>query len=232
MLSPCWAVATVFAVHGSISSSLAARMPLVADHIAVGAGISKPGYALVMPAVGRLLTMPFVGRVVHRIGGRQATLLLISGRAALLPFIALMPSLRTLAAAMFVAGAFAGTVELAMNAEGIAAERELGRSIMPSRHGMWSVGGFLAGGLGWLLAHAHVDGRATFAVSASPWSGWRRGPAKACRRARPTRQSESGEKPPSFALPRGSILVIGLVGFAAVFAEADSADWSAVYLVS
>ncbi|NUT31807.1 MAG: MFS transporter [Hamadaea sp.] len=207
-------------------------MPWIADHVGVGTGVGKLGYALVMPAVGGLLTMPFAGRVVHRIGGRRATLLLISGWAASLTLIALMPSLPTLAAAMFVAGAFAGTADMAMNAEGIAVERELGRSIMSSLHGMWSIGGFLAGGVGWLLAHLDVDGRPHFAGISLAMIGvavW------ACRGlpAHPPEPDADGEdKPPRFALPRGPILIIGLVGFAAIFAEAASADWSAVYLVS
>ena len=47
------------------------------------------------------------------------------------------------------------------------------------------------------------------------------------------REAVSGEKHsgPAFSLPRGPVLIIGLVGFAAIFAEASSADWSALYLV-
>lgn len=232
VLSPRWAVATVFAVHGSISGSLAARMPWIADHVGVGSGVGKLGYALVMPAVGGLLTMPFAGRVVHRIGGRRATLLLISGWAASLTLIALMPSLPTLAAAMFVAGAFAGTADMAMNAEGIAVERDLGRSIMSSLHGMWSIGGFLAGGLGWLLAHLDVDGRPHFAGVSVAMIGVAAWACRGLPAHSPEPAADGEEKPPSFALPRGPILIIGLVGFAAIFAEAASADWSAVYLVS
>jgi len=232
VFSPRWAVATVFAVHGSISGSLAARMPWIAEHVGVGDGVGKLGYALIMPAVGGLLTMPFAGRVVHRLGGRRATLLLISGWAASLTLISLAPSLPTLALTMFVAGAFAGCADMAMNAEGIAVERQLGRSIMNSLHGMWSIGGFLAGGLGWLLAHFDVDGRVNFtavSIAMIALAAW------ACTglpKHVPEPESEGGEKPPRFALPRGPILIIGLVGFAAIFAEAASADWSAIYLVS
>ena len=38
------------------------------------------------------------------------------------------------------------------------------------------------------------------------------------------------EAPPRFALPPKSALLIGAVGFCAVFAEGASLDWSAVYL--
>lgn len=227
MISPRWAVATVFAVHGSVSGSLAARMPWIAEHVGVGQQVGRLGLALVMPAVGAVLAMPFAGRAVHRIGGRRATQLLISGWALSLVLVGLVPTLPTLAAAMFVAGAFAGTADMAMNAEGIAVERALGRSIMSSLHGMWSIGGFAAGGLGWLLAHFNVDGRLHFAgasvllIGVGIWAGT----------GLPRHTPEASEEAPRFALPRGPVLIIGLVGFAAIFAEAASADWSAVYLV-
>jgi MFS family permease len=206
-------------------------MPWIADHVGVTGNPGRLGYALVMPAVGALLTMPFAGRVVHRIGSRRATQILISGWAAALTLIAVAPSLPTLAAAMFLGGVFAGTADMAMNAEAIAVERRLGRSIMSSLHGLWSVGTVLAGGAGWLLAHFHVDGRAHFAgasvllVALGLWA------AASLPEPTPPAGDGAAEQPPRFALPRGPVLVIGLVGFAAIFAEAACADWSAVYLV-
>jgi hypothetical protein len=229
VISARWAVATVFAVHGSVSGSLAARMPWIAGHVGVTGNVGRLGYALVMPAVGAMLAMPFAGRVVHRIGGRRATQILISGWAVALTLVALAPSLPTLAAAMLLAGAFAGTADMAMNAEAIAIERRLGRSIMSGLHGLWSVGTVLAGGAGWLLAHLGVDGRAHFAGASVVLVGvglW------ACT-GLPGHPPPAGDeaKPPRFALPRGPVLVVGLVGFAAIFAEGACADWSAVYLV-
>ncbi|MEV6969166.1 MFS transporter [Hamadaea sp. NPDC051192] len=232
-MSPRWSVATIFAVHGSISGSLAARMPWIADHVGLaGGGVGKLGYALVMPSVGAILTMPFAGRVVHRLGGRRATLLLLTGWALALTLISFMPTLPTLAVAMFLAGAFAGTADMAMNAEGIAVERQLGRSIMSSLHGGWSIGGFLAGGVGWLLAHNDVSGRANFigatlvAIVVAVWA------CSYLPSQTPVEDEEEDDGAPRFALPKGPILIIGLVGFAAIFAEAASADWSAVYLVN
>ena len=50
-------------------------------------------------------------------------------------------------------------MDVAMNAHGVAVERELGRPIMSSLHGGWSVGGFLAAGLVAIAAAAGVDPR-------------------------------------------------------------------------
>lgn len=206
-------------------------MPWIAGHVGVGHEVGRLGYALIMPAAGALLTMPFAGRVVHHLGGGRATRLLMSGWAAALVLVAFAPSLVTLAAAMFVAGAFAGTADMAMNAEGIALERGLGRSVMSSLHGMWSVGTFLAGGLAWLLAHFDVDGRAHFAAAAAAMIALVLWAARGLPQHVPGPDEMGEHQPPRFALPRGPVLIVGLVGFAAVFAEVAAADWSAIYLV-
>ena len=100
---------------------------------------------------------------------------------------------------------------------------------------MWSVGGFAAGGIGWLMAHNGVDGRPHFAgmaifvaaVSIAVYSG-----LAAPLHTSAAAVSTEDDKGPRFAFPRGAILVIGLVGFASIFAEASGADWSAVYIVN
>lgn len=52
----------------------------------------------------------------------------------------------------------------------------------------------------------------------------------ACRWVLDLQPTEDEEPPPRFALPPRSALLIGAVGFCAVFAEGASLDWSAVYL--
>ncbi|WP_229867566.1 MFS transporter, partial [Streptomyces chryseus] len=52
----------------------------------------------------------------------------------------------------------------------------------------------------------------------------------ACRGVLDLRSAPDAQAPPRFALPPRSALVIGAIGFCAVFAEGASLDWSAVYL--
>jgi Major Facilitator Superfamily len=237
MIPSRWAAALVFAMHGIVAGTLAARMPWIAQHVGVGNGVGRLGYALVMPAVGGLLTMPFAGRIVHRFGNRRSIQVLMSCWGLSLILISWAPNLPALAAAMFLGGAFAGTADMAMNSEAIAVERELGRSIMSGLHGMWSIGGFAAGGIGWAMAHLGIDGRPHFAgiavlvtaISILTYSVLTR-PETASSAAPAGAAEEEGG--PKFAFPRGIVLVIGLVGFASVFAEASGADWSAVFLVN
>ncbi|GAB7185135.1 MFS transporter [Kitasatospora sp. Ki12] len=218
-------IALVFGVHGAVSGSFVTRIPWIQDRLDLSAG--QLGLALVMPAVGSSLAMPLAGRFVHRYGGRAAVRGLLSLWCLALALPALAPSLPVLCAVLLVYGATAGMADVAMNAQGVEIEERLGRSIMSGLHGMWSAGGLLASAFGILAAHLDLDARLQLAVTALVLLALAQ---PVCRGLPDLRAQEGAEEPPRFALPPRSSLVIGLVGFCAVFAEGASMDWSGVYL--
>ncbi|GAA5190369.1 hypothetical protein GCM10023322_45330 [Rugosimonospora acidiphila] len=144
------AIAAAFMVHGAVSGGLAARLPAISGHLGLSA--TTLGVALLMPAVGSVSTMPFTGWVVHRLGARSATRLLLTLWGAALVLPALAGNLWTLVAAFVVYGAAAGSSDVAMNAQAVEIERRAGRSIMSGLHGLWSVGSFAGSGVGALAA--------------------------------------------------------------------------------
>ncbi|PWI19807.1 MFS transporter [Streptomyces sp. Act143] len=220
-----YAVAAVFAVHGAVTGSFATRVPWIQDHASVSAG--QLGLALAFPALGASVAMPLAGRVSHRFGARNALRGLISLWTLSLVLPALSPNLWALCLALFVYGATAGMADVAMNALGVEVENRLGRSIMSSLHGMWSVGTLIGSAAGTLAAHLGSDARLhhTLAAAVLTCLG-----LLACRWVLDLQPAEDEEPPPRFALPPKSALLIGAVGFCAVFAEGASLDWSAVYL--
>ncbi|MER8101870.1 MFS transporter [Kitasatospora sp. NPDC094016] len=218
-------IALVFGVHGAVSGSFVTRIPWIQDRLDLSPG--QLGLALVMPAIGSSLAMPLAGRFVHRYGGRAAVRGLISLWCLALALPALAPSLPVLCVALLAYGASAGMADVAMNAQGVEIEQRLGRSIMSGLHGMWSAGGLLASGFGILAAHLDLDARLQLAVTALVLLALAQ---PVCRNLPDLRAPEGAEEPPRFALPPRSSLVIGLVGFCAVFAEGASMDWSGVYL--
>ncbi|ANW21146.1 MFS transporter [Streptomyces clavuligerus] len=220
-----WAVAMIFCTHGAVAGSFATRIPWIQDHTGVSAG--QLGLALAFPAVGASLAMPLAGWLSHRFGARTALrgLLTLWTLALLLPSLA--PDLLTLCAALFVYGATSGMSDVAMNASGVETENRLGRSIMSSLHGMWSVGALIGSAGGTLAAHLGTDARVhhALAVAILTVTG-----LLACRGVLDLRGTADEEPPPRFALPPRSAVIIGAVGFCAVFAEGASLDWSAIYL--
>ncbi|MDQ0778640.1 MFS family permease [Streptomyces aurantiacus] len=220
-----YAVAAVFAVHGAVTGSFATRVPWIQDHASVSAG--QLGLALAFPAIGASVAMPLAGGVSHRFGARAALrgLLALWTLALVLP--ALSPNLLTLCLALFVYGATAGMADVAMNALGVEVENRLNKSIMSGLHGMWSAGALVGSAAGTLAAHLGTDARVHHALAAVALTLLG---VVACQGVLDLRATEDEEPPPRFALPPKSALLIGAIGFCAVFAEGASLDWSAIYL--
>ena len=93
-----------------------------------------------MPGLGALLAMPFSGRLAHRHAFRPLVTTTIVAFCGSLALIALPTSLALLCVALLVFGATAGLADMAMNTQGVLVEKVLGRSVMSSLHGFWSVG--------------------------------------------------------------------------------------------
>ncbi|EFF89991.1 conserved hypothetical protein [Streptomyces sp. e14] len=220
-----YAVAAVFAVHGAVTGSFATRVPWIQDHASVSAG--QLGLALAFPALGASLAMPLAGRVSHRFGARAALRGLLALWTLSLVLPALSPNLPILCLALFVYGASAGMSDVAMNALGVEVEYRLGRSIMSGLHGMWSAGALIGSAAGTLAAHLGADARLHHVLAAGVLTLLGQ---VACSWVLDLQPAEDEEPPPRFALPPKSALLIGAIGFCAVFAEGASLDWSAVYL--
>ncbi|MFJ9817019.1 MFS transporter [Streptomyces sp. NPDC101151] len=220
-----YAVAAVFAVHGAVTGSFATRVPWIQEHSSLGAGWL--GFALAFTAFGASCAMPLAGRISHRFGSRTALRGLIALWTLSLVLPSLATNLYTLCLAMFVYGASAGMADVAMNALGVEVERLLGKSIMSGLHGMWSAGALIGSAAGTLAAHLGSDARLHFALAAAVLTLLG---LLACNWVLDVQPAEGEEPPPRFALPPRSALLIGAVGFCAVFAEGASLDWSAVFL--
>ncbi|MGV9315247.1 MFS transporter [Streptomyces sp. NPDC003691] len=220
-----FALAAVFCVHGAVTGSFATRIPWIADHAGIGAG--QLGLALAFPAIGASLAMPVAGAISHRLGARNALRWLLALWTLALTLPSLASNLPGLCAALFVYGATAGTSDVVMNAVGIEVENRMRRSIMSGLHGMWSVGALIGSAGGMLAAHLDTDARVHHAFAAAVLTVLG---LIVCRGVLDVRSEPGEEPPPHFAIPPKSAVVIGAIGFCAVFAEGASLDWSAVYL--
>lgn len=217
--------AVVFAVHGCVTGSFAARIPWMASH--VGVGVGRLGLALLMPGIGAMLAMPFSGRLAHRYALRPLVAATIAAWCASLVLPALPSSLGLLCLVLLVFGAAAGLADMAMNAEGVLVERLFGRSIMSSFHGFWSVGVLIGSAVSALASRAGTDARLQFVVQALVLAVVGAAAARSLLDDTTTTESEA---PPAFAVPTRPVLLIGLIGLCAVFGEVAGTDWSALYL--
>ncbi|MGX6601810.1 MFS transporter [Micromonosporaceae bacterium Da 78-11] len=215
----------IFAAHGAVTGTFAARVPWIADHVGLGAG--GLGIALLMPGAGALLAMPLSGRLVHRFDLRTLVRVLMLCWCAALLLPTLPTTLVLLCLALIAYGAIAGLADVAMNAHAVVVEQGYGRSVMSGFHGWWSLGALGGSAVAALAAHADLGVPPHFAITvlvlmavtvlASTW-------------LLSHRPEPSLDEPPAFALPSRAVLPIGLVGLCAVFAEGASLDWAAVYV--
>ncbi|MFD6340330.1 MFS transporter [Streptomyces sp. NPDC060131] len=220
-----FAVAAVFCVHGAVTGSFATRIPWIQDHAGISAG--QLGLALAFPAIGASVAMPLASGISHRFGSRNALRVLLALWTLALTLPSLAPNLLTLCGALFVYGAASGLSDVVMNALGVEVENRLDKSIMSSLHGMWSTGALIGSAAGTLAAHLGSDARLHHLLAAAVLTVLG---LLACQAVLDLRSAPEEDPPPRFALPPKSALLIGAIGFCAVFAEGASLDWSAVYL--
>jgi predicted MFS family arabinose efflux permease len=217
-------VSAVFLLNGFGYGSW---VPRIAE-IQVKLGISEGqlGLALLMAAIGALLAMPLAGAAAHRYGSRPATATMVAAYGLSLPGFALAPGLLGLGLALFAFGVASGSLDVAMNAQGVAVEKRYRRPIMSSLHGMFSLGGMAgasatgliaAGGIG-LLPHFLGIGALVMVAGMAAAGPMLR------------RVDEAGAPGPGFARPSRAILLPGVVALAGLLAEGAVGDWSAVYL--
>jgi MFS family permease len=218
------AVTSLFVAHGVLFGTWVARIPAVQDELDLGEG--ELGVALLFVTLGAVLAMPVAGWIVAREGSRLTARQAVVVFAALLPVVALAPSLVLLALALLLFGAAAGALDIAMNAHGVEVERRYGRPILSSFHAGWSFGGLVGAGVGALAAWAGVGLLLHFAVVALAVGA---GGLLASALLLPA-GADRPESPPRLARPPRRLVALALLAFCGLFAEGAAADWSAVYL--
>jgi hypothetical protein len=147
---PRTAITVVFFVNGALFASWASRIPALSDRVGATTGVL--GLALLAPAIGAVIAMPLVGRLLPGRSSRAFCQFAVAGLMAAILLPALARSVAALAGALFVVGVTNSTLDLVMNAQGVSVERHLGRPVLSSMHAAFSFGGFAGAGLGALAA--------------------------------------------------------------------------------
>ena len=158
------AVAAIFFLNGLVFGEWAARIPAIRDRVGLSDG--ELGIVLACAAIGSILAMPVAGARAARIGSRRATRVAFALMCLASGVIALAPTLPVLCALAFFYGASMGSLDVTMNAHGVAVERRYGRAILASFHASFSIGGLAGGAIGVFAAAIDLDVRAQLAIVA------------------------------------------------------------------
>ncbi len=240
------AVLVVFALAGVVFSSFAARIPDAKAALGLTAG--QLGLTLFAASCGSVLALPFAGRVADRIGAARtvvtgmvvASLGLVGVGVA----VDVFESRPVMAVGLFFLGLGVGLWDVAMNLEGAAVERALGKTVMPHFHAAFSGGTVLAALVGSLMSWAsvplvpHFVGAVVVTAALGAWGVRAFLPRsveletgdEALEESGDTAGRERAAKPRSAWLePR--TLMIGLVVLASAFTEGTANDWISVAFV-
>ena len=150
--------------------------------------------------------------------------------ALAMPLLALAPSLPLLFLALVLFGAANGGMDVAMNARGVEAERGVGRPILGSLHGFFSLGGFAGAAMGGGVAALGLAPLAHFGLVAAASVLSVLAATRALTPDAHQEEDAKGEGAPAFALAPRALWGLGAVAFCAAVGEGAMADWSALYL--
>jgi predicted MFS family arabinose efflux permease len=215
-----------FLAAGMAMSSWAPLVPYAQARTGVEA--AQLGLLLLCLGIGSLLAMPVTGILAARFGCRRVILLSGLGCCAVFPFLAIAPSAPLLALVLFLFGATIGTLDVSMNVQAVIVEKDYGGALMSGFHGLFSVGGIVgAGSMSAMLWLGMDIVSASLAMTIAV--------ALVLLAAGPNllREAPAAERDaPLLVVPRGAVVLIGVLCMFVFLAEGAVLDWSAVLLTN
>jgi MFS family permease len=217
-----FAIALFFFVSGFGFATWASRIPIVQHRL--GLNEAELGGVLLALPLGLMLTLPVTGKLLQHFSSRRIMLVGAVLYNVALGLLGFAQHTWQLAVLLFCFGSSRNLLNLSVNAQSVGVQALYSRSIIATFHGIWSVAGFAAAGLGALLIKGQVSTTYHFvavsvvltAVALAFFPGTLPMPP-----APPTRSF--------FAWPDKTVLKYGLITFASMACEGTFYDWSGVY---
>jgi MFS family permease len=195
----------------------------------LGIDVGLLGTVLLATAAGALAGMVVAARLTRRFGSGPVTRISTVVMCACLVLPGLAWDAWSLAAALFVYGAAAGLMDVAMNTEASAVDTAHGRPVMVGFHAMFSFGGIVGAVVGSLAAGARVAPAVHLtAVGATMTVAGLMASRGLGARPKGALVEEPGG---GWGRWRG-LIGLGVLAFCILLGEGAIGDWSAVYLQS
>lgn len=223
-----WAVAVMFAANGFVMGAWAPQIPLLLPRHQITE--FTLGLLILVLGLGAVGAMLFAGRLIARYGSVAVLRTFALSASAALPLVVFAPSMAVLVPAMAVLGALIGCMDVSMNANAVEVERRLGRAIMSSSHGFWSLGGFIGGSAGaWVIAHWGAEVQASLVAVVSALMVVAVMPL--LRGEAPAPVAMGGLSDKGVLLPReAGLWLLGAMALFSMVPEGAVLDWAALYL--
>jgi MFS family permease len=225
-------VTAVFFVHGMLFASWVAHIPQMKAHLGIGLGLL--GVALLGAPIGSILAMSAAGYLVPRLGSRRVLRTGMIGYCLAGALLGVAGDLVAFLLVFMLWGVFLGTLEVAMNTQGVAVESAQRRSVMPMFHGSWSLGALVGAGIGTVAVALGVSLTSQLLVlGVISLAGLVILTSELLSDDRSDIDHTSvAEDRPGRRWITAALLILCVIALADMLCEGAAADWSAVYVRS
>ncbi|MCV0426541.1 MAG: MFS transporter [Roseibium sp.] len=222
-------VSAIFFMCGTFIGLWASRIP----DIKAATGLNESGFGLLLlvMACGAFTAFPFTGAWVDRLGAAPVAKFLAVATVISFLLVGIALNIPVLTIALFLAGLSFGGLDVSMNGWGAEVEAGLGRPVMSSFHGLYSLGAGLAAAAGGFAIEIGLTVSEHFSywtLLSAPFLVW------FYRQAWPRADTEAKNrrKAPLFAMPKGALVFVGLMALVAALGEGAVTDWAALYQIA
>jgi MFS family permease len=226
-LTPPRLVMAVFFAQAVLLNNWFPRIPDVQAHL--GIGPAELSLALLGMPIGGFIATTLAARVVERLTARRTIVagFIVYSLMQMLPGWAW--SVPTLFGALFFMGASYVVMDVAANVEATRIQAVIGRRIISTCHGFWSLGSMLGLVMGAGFAQAAIETHwhlLLVGIVAAPI-----GIAFARRLPVFTREVQASEaRAPVIVLPTAAMAGLCIFAFGVILGELTTRNWGAVYL--
>ena len=221
-----WGTVVLFLVHGLVVATWISRIPAIQSTLRLSNFIL--GLTLLSSAMGALFAIPVAGMLVAKFGSKRTGVVTSVGFCACVILPSLAVNSVTLAVALFIYGAWAAAMGVAMNSQAVEVEAAMERPTMSRFHGMFSLGAMIGAGVGGAAAAHGMAPTVHFALS-SLVNG-----VAVMAIGRLLLETHDAHKNKDHRLPFRQmprlLVALSAIAFCMFLSEGAMADWIALYL--
>ena len=220
-------VALPFIINSLMMSTWLLYTPYLLNRLTITE--SSLGYAFFCMAMGAVSSLAISKKMIKQYGEGRYTFFSTIGYSLLIICAVIVPSLPVLCLNLFFTGAFAGSMDVGMNALATQTERKDKVRLLSACHGFWSLGFFVGASLGSILmsylAHpfVHMFLMMCIALILHLYYG---GPL----RGEKSKAEDIAHQGGLSILQNKKLISFAIVGLAVMMIEGAIMDWSTLYM--
>lgn len=214
-----------FFVMGLLFATWGVHVPIVKAHY--GLGEQALALAMLASGVGALAALAYAGRIVGRYGPRAVATVMGCVSCTAIACLEVSPQYVALLAVMLVFGSFGSLFDVSLSAEASEIERLSGKPLMSGFHGMFSLGGMAGAGLGSAVPALGLTPQGHLLLATGLCAATI---LVASRAMLPVPDKHDAEEKHPLSLPRGPLLLLGVLASMGLIAEGAIYDWSVLFM--